>query len=174
MTSVPCLPMPTNTDVLLWIAAGGGTVATVDTTVPAIIGATVAANGTCSAPITLAPLGTPSFPVAVTALAVDGAQFFYATSAGVYACSTASGCGSTPTTLAANPGTVSSLAVDARNVYWVGSSGGSTGLVACARSGCGGFPTAIVPSATPTAGSTVDATSVYYMQGGTLFREAKL
>jgi hypothetical protein len=168
-----CLPMPTATDTIGLTAAGGGKLFAFDSTTSEIYGVTVASNGTCSAPVTIATNIPSVGGVTVSALATDGTQVFFGDPGGVYACSAATGCGASPTTLAVTPGTVGGIVFDSTNVYWTGTAGGSTGLVTCARGGCGGFPTVLVASA-PTGPLGIYASNIYFLSGGvSLNRVAK-
>jgi hypothetical protein len=111
----------------------------------------------------------PEAPCQTSALATDGAMVVFNTGNNIYARSASAGCEATLKPLVSGEGTVSTIALDSGNGYWVG----AHGLVRCAEGGCGGSPTVLVASATATSGVAVDATRVYYLQNTTLFSLAK-
>ncbi len=154
----------TGSDAFTALAAEGNEVVLFDATTGKLLGAGVNSLGQCNTPATIA-----SGLASVSAAATDGANVFFTSSGSVYACNAALGCSTPLSPLATGQGSPGSIAYDATNLYWIGSSG----LVRCARSGCGGTPTVLVPSASITGGIAVDATSIYYLQTTTLYRLAK-
>jgi hypothetical protein len=109
---------------------------------------------TMLAPATVSAYSAPA-PVG---LAADGTNVYWTEAGSVLACA-AQGCNNKPTTLASGQWGGGGIAVDATNVYFVGSS-----IMKCPLAGCGNSPPMTVAPWDNQLALTIDATTVYAAQ----------